>query len=143
MSGVCVPVGSVAGTSEKRVGGSLSGVAMASTSVTATPTNNSVVLDWYAVTNATRYFVYRNNLGCDAGFTKVATVTAPTVTYTDNSVVNGVVYYYRIQAAAASDACFVFGSLRSESTTTGFVRTSSNCSTVCGRPSSRTWKSDC
>ena len=42
--------------------------------------------------------------------------------------------WLRGSAAAASDACFVFGSLRSESRITGFVRTSSNCSTVCGRP---------
>jgi fibronectin type 3 domain-containing protein len=61
------------------------------------------VLTWGAVTNATRYFVYRNEVGCSAGFTKIATVTA--TSYTDTNVSGGTTYYYRIQAATNSDAC--------------------------------------
>ncbi len=73
--------------------------------LSGTAGSNSAVLSWGAVTNATRYFVYRNESGCSAGYTRVATVTAPTLNYTDTTVVNGVTYYYRIQAASASDAC--------------------------------------
>ena len=49
--------------------------------------------------NATRYFVFRNETGCSAGFTRIATVTAPTLTYTDTACYNGVTYYYRSKAA--------------------------------------------
>jgi len=55
--------------------------------------------------NATRYFVLRNETSCDWGFTRIATVTAPTTTYSDTQVYNGVTYYYRIQSATANDSC--------------------------------------
>ena len=59
--------------------------------------NNQIILDWGAVANATRYEILRNEASCGAGFTRVATVDAPTTTYTDNGVVNGITYYYRVQ----------------------------------------------
>ncbi|MBN2384872.1 hypothetical protein JXQ70_18520 [bacterium] len=67
--------------------------------------SNSAVLTWGAVTNATRYFVYRNDTSCDSGFTKIATVTIPMTSYTDTTVINGVTSYYRIQAATNNDSC--------------------------------------
>lgn len=71
-----------------------------------TPSNNQVALSWTTGgANATRYFVFRNETGCSAGFTRIATVAAPTLAYTDTACFNGVTYYYRVQAAAASDAC--------------------------------------
>jgi trimeric autotransporter adhesin len=68
--------------------------------------NNQTILSWTTGgANATRYFVFRNETSCSAGFTRIATVTAPTLTYTDNACYNGVTYYYRIQAATANDSC--------------------------------------
>ncbi|MEW6758931.1 MAG: proprotein convertase P-domain-containing protein, partial [Acidobacteriota bacterium] len=68
--------------------------------------SDSALLTWTSGgAGATRYFVYRNEMNCDAGFTKVATVNAPALAYTDTTVVNGITYYYRVQAAAANDSC--------------------------------------
>lgn len=65
--------------------------------LTALGQNNQIILEWNPVTNATRYDVFRNETDCAAGFTKVGSVSAPGVTYTDNGVVNGITYYYRVQ----------------------------------------------
>ncbi len=62
-------------------------------------------LSWGDITNATRYKVYRNETGCTAGFTLVATVNDPTLTYADTNVSAGTAYYYRVQAFNSSDAC--------------------------------------
>jgi hypothetical protein len=59
--------------------------------------NNQIVLSWDPVPNATRYEVLRNETDCAAGFTRVATVDAPLTSFTDDGVVNGIAYYYRIQ----------------------------------------------
>ncbi|HPR62775.1 MAG TPA: proprotein convertase P-domain-containing protein [Thermoanaerobaculia bacterium] len=67
--------------------------------------SNSAVLTWASVANATRYFLYRNETDCDAGFTRIATINAPATSYTDTTVVNGLTYFYRLQAASASDSC--------------------------------------
>lgn len=68
--------------------------------------NNSNSLSWTTGgANATRYFVFRNETSCTTGFTRIATVTAPTLIYTDSACYNGVTYYYRVQAATAKDQC--------------------------------------
>ncbi len=59
--------------------------------------NNQIILDWNAVPNATRYEILRNETDCQAGFTRVGTVDAPVTSYTDNGVVNGITYFYRVQ----------------------------------------------
>jgi hypothetical protein len=74
-------------------------------SLTGVGGSNSAILNWGSVSNATRYFIFRNDTSCDSGFTKIATVNSPTTTYTDNTGTNGITSYYRIQAATASDAC--------------------------------------
>ncbi len=73
------------------------------TALTATAGSNAAVLSWAAVANATRYLVYRNDISCTAGFTKVGETSA--TSFTDETVVNGIEYYYRFQAATASDSC--------------------------------------
>ena len=55
--------------------------------------------------NATQYFIFRNEIGCSNGNLWIATVTAPTLTYTDTLCYNGVTYYYRIQACTANASC--------------------------------------
>jgi len=62
-------------------------------------------LSWNDITNATRYKVYRNETSCTSGFTLIATVNDPTLTYADTNVAAGTTYYYRVQAYTASDAC--------------------------------------
>ena len=66
--------------------------------------NNSAELVWDEAVGATRYWIYRNDIGCDAGFTRIAEVTGATA-YTDTTVVNDIAYYYVIQGVAVSDAC--------------------------------------
>ena len=64
-----------------------------------------MALSWPSVTNATRYWIYRNEGSCTAGFTRIAVVSAPTTTYTDTEVANGTTYNYRLMSATASDSC--------------------------------------
>ncbi len=53
--------------------------------LTGTANYTQVTLNWTSGgVNATRYFVFRNETSCNAGFTRIATVTAPTLTYTDS-----------------------------------------------------------
>ncbi len=75
------------------------------TTLTGAGSNNQAELSWPAATNATRYFIYRNDIGCDAGYALVGEVNAPTTTFTDTTVVNDIDYYYVIQPAGASDGC--------------------------------------
>ena len=74
--------------------------------LTAAGGSNSVALSWTTGgVNATRYFVFKNETGCDTAFNRIAIVTAPTLTYTDTACANGYTYYYRVQAVTANDAC--------------------------------------
>src|SRR5690606_9951552 len=67
----------------------------------ATPTlnvsagNNSASLSWSGSSGV--YDVYRNEAGCNAGFTKIANDVAAT-SYTDTAVANGFTYYYQVVA---------------------------------------------
>ncbi len=60
-------------------------------------------LYWDPIENATKYIIYRNEVGCDFGYTKIAEVTNSC--YADTDIYPGVVYYYRIQAATHISAC--------------------------------------
>ena len=55
--------------------------------------------------NATRYFVLKNDAGPNRGYTRVATVNAPTRTYTDTMATVGITSYYQVQAVTNLDAC--------------------------------------
>jgi hypothetical protein len=65
----------------------------------------SVTLSWSAVTGAARYLVLRSDIGCGGSSNVIATVAAPTTTYTDTSLPSGFPVYYRVQAQAANAAC--------------------------------------
>jgi len=78
---------------------------LVATTLGGTAGDSHNVLNWTSVANATRYFVFRNETDCTAGFTRIATVTAPAITTTDTLVYNGVTYNYRIEAATANDSC--------------------------------------
>jgi len=68
--------------------------------------NNLLNLSWNSIPNAQKYNIYRNEMGCNFGFTKVGETIAPTTSFSDESVVNGFTYYYRIQAIGTSESCF-------------------------------------
>jgi fibronectin type 3 domain-containing protein len=62
--------------------------------------NNSVVLTWQNLVNATSYNVKRSLSAGGEGNTVLANVTSPT--YVDNAVTNGTTYYYIVTAVNAS-----------------------------------------
>jgi len=68
--------------------------------------DNQVQLSWSSVSGATAYILLRNELSCDAGFTQI--YNGANLNYTDTYVVNGVTYYYRVQATSNSGDCFSF-----------------------------------
>src|SRR5262249_24952020 len=51
------------------------------------------------------YRIVRNDAGCDAGSTIIATVAAPTTTYNDNGLANGCAEYYHVQAVGSNTNC--------------------------------------
>jgi len=73
------------------------------TGITATSVSGGITLNWSAPSgaSATGYTIWR---GTTSGqeTTDIATVTAPTTTYTDTSTTPGSPYYYEVQAANAS-----------------------------------------
>lgn len=78
---------------------------LATPAMTLEAGSNAATVNWGAVANAQRYIVYRNDISCDAGFTKVGEATAPATSFVDNTVVNGIPYYYRLQAVTDTDSC--------------------------------------
>src|SRR4029077_431450 len=83
----------------------------ATPTLTATPGDNSASLSWTA-SGAAVYDVFRNEFGCNAGFTKIASGTSAT-SLTDTAVADGLTYYYQVTAfpsgnescASAPSAC--------------------------------------
>ncbi|HEY3568118.1 MAG TPA: hypothetical protein VGP73_09320 [Thermoanaerobaculia bacterium] len=66
--------------------------------------NNSASLSWTAVGSST-YDVFRNETGCNAGFTKISSGTSAT-SLTDSAVGNGLTYYYQVTAfPSGNEAC--------------------------------------
>ena len=77
----------------------------ATPTVTATPGNSQVALSWTSSGGGVVYDVYRNEVGCGAGFIRIATAVA-TTSYTDLAVANGTVYYYQVTAyPSGNGAC--------------------------------------
>ncbi len=65
--------------------------------------SNSAGLSWAGSTGV--YDVYRNERGCNAGFTKIANDVA-SASLTDNDVANGFTYYYQVTAQpSGNEAC--------------------------------------
>ncbi len=59
--------------------------------------SGQVVLNWSSASNATTYQIERST-EAGRGFTKIATVTAPVLSYTDNCPQLNTTYYYRVMA---------------------------------------------
>lgn len=66
------------------------------------PGNDTAQVGWSAVQDAAAYEIFRNESGCDAGYTRVGRVDAPVTSFTDTTVINGLTYYYRVQAVAST-----------------------------------------
>jgi hypothetical protein len=78
--------------------------APATPTVTPTAGNNSVGLSWTSSGSAV-YDVYRNETGCNAGFTKIANDNS-TTSFTDSAVANGLTYFYQVIAQpSGNEAC--------------------------------------
>jgi len=78
--------------------------APAAPTLTATPGDNSVALSWSSSGTAV-YDVFRNETGCNAGFTKIASGTSATA-LTDGAVADGITYFYQVTAfPAGNEAC--------------------------------------
>jgi fibronectin type 3 domain-containing protein len=66
--------------------------------------SNSASLSWGAVGSSV-YNVFRNETGCNAGFTKIASATSAT-SLPDANVANGLTYYYQVTAyPSGNEAC--------------------------------------
>jgi hypothetical protein len=63
--------------------------------------NNRVRGSWKAAAG-TVYDLCRNEAGCNAGFTEIA---SPSYDYTDHDVANGTTCYYHVIGHAAADPC--------------------------------------
>jgi hypothetical protein len=72
--------------------------------LTATAGTGATSLSWTASGSAV-YDVFRNDTGCDAGFTKIASALTPTA-FTDGQVSGSFAYYYRVAAfPSGNEAC--------------------------------------
>ena len=79
--------------------------ALPAPTLSTTAGSEAVTLNWTAVAGATAYRILRNDDSCGAGYTTIATVAAPSLTYTDTGLANGFTEYYTVQAVGASPAC--------------------------------------
>ena len=76
----------------------------ASPTLSVTGGSNSAALSWTASGSST-YDVFRNETGCNAGFTKISSGTSAT-SLSDANVANGLTYYYQVTAfPSGNEAC--------------------------------------
>src|SRR5262249_38810309 len=73
--------------------------------VTTTAGSGAITLNWNTIAGAASYKVLRNDASCGSGYQIIATVAAPTTTYTDNGLANGFTEYYSVQAVGSNAAC--------------------------------------
>jgi hypothetical protein len=78
----------------------------AAPTLSVTGGNNSATLSWTA-SGSSVYDVFRNETGCNAGFTKISPSAGQTGTSTpDNNIGNGLTYYYQVTAfPSGNEAC--------------------------------------
>jgi hypothetical protein len=77
--------------------------APASPTLSVTGGNNSASLSWSA--SGASFDVFRNEAGCNAGFTKIASGTSAT-SLSDTNVANGLTYFYQVTAfPSGNEAC--------------------------------------
>jgi hypothetical protein len=69
--------------------------------LTATGDLGQIVLNWQASAGATGYDILRSDSGLAGSFGLIGSTTAPTVTFTDTTVVPYQTYYYVVRAVSA------------------------------------------
>ena len=75
----------------------------ASPTLSVTGGSNSAALSWSA--SGASFDVFRNETGCNAGFTKIASGTSAT-SLSDTNVANGLTYFYQVTAfPSGNEAC--------------------------------------
>jgi len=79
--------------------------ALATPVLTASPGAKEVSLSWTPVPNAVSYAVLRNEVSCADSHHVIAIVPAPTTTYIDDQLPNGLALNYAVHAIGASSAC--------------------------------------
>ncbi|MEP7013164.1 MAG: fibronectin type III domain-containing protein, partial [Acidobacteriota bacterium] len=73
--------------------------------LTLTAGSNSAAVSWTSSGAGVVYDVFRNETGCNAGFTKIANDVS-TTSYADNVVANNFTYYYQVTAQpTGNEAC--------------------------------------
>ena len=76
----------------------------ATPTLTVTPGNNSAAASWTSSGTAV-YDLYRNEQGCNAGFTKIVSAGSAT-SLNDTNVANGLTYFYQVSAfPSGNEAC--------------------------------------
>lgn len=71
--------------------------ALSSLNAATGPNAAQITLTWSAATNAEKYVLERSTLS-NSGFLTTATISAPTLFYTDGSLTRDTTYYYRVKA---------------------------------------------
>ncbi len=77
--------------------------AIGATSLSVTAGSAAANLTWTPVAGATGYRILRNDAGCQAGLTAIATV--PGTAYQDTGLANDFALYYSVQGVGANSAC--------------------------------------
>ncbi|HXU31228.1 MAG TPA: hypothetical protein VN851_11670, partial [Thermoanaerobaculia bacterium] len=73
--------------------------------LTLAPGNNSTAVSWTSSGAGVVYDVFRNEIGCNSGFIKIAN-DATGLSITDTGVANGTTYYYQVTAQpTGNEAC--------------------------------------
>ena len=73
--------------------------------VSLTAGNNSATVSWTSSGSGVVYDIFRSELGCNAGFTKIANDATGT-SFADNAVANGYTYSYQVVAhPSGTEAC--------------------------------------
>lgn len=89
------------GASESTLIGPVAFQSQYPTSLTAANAASSISLTWSSVPGAAGYDIYRSTSSIGP-FTSLGSTTAPTVTYTDSTVVAGTGYFYNVRANFAT-----------------------------------------
>ena len=75
----------------------------APTNITTTGASKAATVTWDAATSATSYKVQRcTGVSCSTGWTTVATLSSPTLTFTNSALADGTTYGYRVLATNAT-----------------------------------------
>ncbi|MGH9868477.1 MAG: hypothetical protein ACREAA_09985 [Candidatus Polarisedimenticolia bacterium] len=79
---------------------------VAAPALSACGSQSPVQLDWTASAGAAQYRILRNTLGCEYGFTPVATVDGAQSYFEDTEAATGFPYFYTVQPVSQNASCY-------------------------------------